>query len=172
MMRLKYTLSAALAIAAIGATPGVAAAKSYSPLDKYMLQSSIQGDRFEIAGGKLAQAKGATPEAKALGARLVKDHTKSLAEAVTVAKRLKISVPKTPTPVQEWELQMTGALAGAAFDVAYAGLEVQDHKMDIEDNKTEAKEGLNARVRALAREDLPTLRQHLALSRQLLAMGR
>src|SRR3954468_16908540 len=52
MTRLKHSLGAALALAAIGATPGIATAKSYSPLDEYMLQSSIQGDRFEIAGGK------------------------------------------------------------------------------------------------------------------------
>src|SRR4051794_10313141 len=134
----------ATAVIAAFAVPQSAAAKSYSPLDKYLLQSSIQGDRFEIADGKLAQSRGATPAVKALGARLVKDHTKSLADAVTLAKRLKIFVPKTPTPSQEWEIGVLAGLSGADFDRAYTSLEVQDHKQDIDDMKTEVSDGTNA----------------------------
>jgi putative membrane protein len=128
----RITALAALTAAVLLTTPAHAQTRSYSPLDEYMLQSSIQGDRFEIAGGQLAQSKAATPATKALGARLVKDHSKSLADAIKVAKRLKISVPKTPSPSQEWELEIVGGLAGTSFDAAYAKLEVQDHKQDIE----------------------------------------
>src|SRR3954464_12796780 len=95
---------AATAVIAAFAVPQSAAAKSYSPLDEYLLQSSIQGDRFEIAGGKLAESHGSTADVRALGTRLVKDHKASLADASKVARRLGISVPKTPTPAQEWEL--------------------------------------------------------------------
>src|SRR4051794_20610219 len=155
----------ATAVIAAFAVPQSAAAKPYSPLDQYMLQSSIQGDRFEIAGGKLAQSRGSTPAVKALGARLVKDHTKSLADAVKVAKRLKIFVPKTPTPSQEGEIGVLNGMSGAGFDHAYASLEVQDHKQDIDDMKTEVTDGANASIRHLARTDLPVLREHLKMSR-------
>jgi putative membrane protein len=161
---LRRSIIAAAAVTAL-VVPRPAAAMSYSPLDQYLLQSSIQGDRFEIAGGKLAQSKGSKPAVKALGARLVKDHRKSLADAVKVAKRLKIFVPKTPTPSEEWELAIVGGLSGADFDRAYTSLEVQDHKQDIDDMKTEVTDGTNASVRHLARTDLPTLREHLKLSR-------
>jgi putative membrane protein len=157
------TLAASVTVPAPAAD---AATKPYSPLDKYMLQSSIQGDRFEIAGGRLAQAQGNAPAVKALGARLLKDHTKSLAEAVKVAKALRISVPKTPTPSQEWELSVLTGLSGAPFDNPYATLEVQDHKQDIDDTKNEISDGSNARIRKLARADLPVLRKHLKLSKQ------
>src|SRR4051812_37912408 len=149
---------AATAVIAAFAVPQTAAAKSYSPLDEYMLQSSIQGDRFEIAGGQLARSNGTSPTIKALGARLVKDHTKSLSDAVKVARDLGISVPKTPTPSQEWELSTLGSLPAASFDAAYATLEVQDHKQDIDDTKLEISEGVNAKVKRLARADLPELR--------------
>jgi putative membrane protein len=150
------------------AGPAHAHARSYSPLDEYMLQSGIQGDRFEIAGGKLAQSKAVTPAVKALGARLLKDHSQSLADAIKVAKRLGIRVPQTPSPSQEWELQMVSDLTGTGFDAAYAKLEIQDHKQDIDDNKMEAAEGANAGVRHLARTDLPVLRTHLKLSKAAL----
>jgi len=165
---LRSAVAAGLAIAAVGAAPAVAAARSYSPLDEYLLRSSIQGDRFEIAGGKLAQTQAATPAVRSLGARLVKDHSASLKDAVRLARRLGISVPPTPTPSQEWELQTVGAMSGPAFDVAYARLEIQDDKQDIEDNTTEVRQGANASVRRLARTDLPVLRTHLRLSKRAL----
>jgi putative membrane protein len=158
-----------LVVVLVAAAPALAQARTYSPLDEEMLKTSIQGDRFEVAGGKLAQSRGATPEIKSLGARLVKDHAKSLKEAVQLARHLGISVPKTPSPTQEWQLDVVGAMSGTGFDAAYATLEIQDHKQDIEESKTEAREGLNCSVRALARKDLPALRRHLKLSKQALA---
>jgi putative membrane protein len=165
---LKPVLGATIALTALSPALAHGATKPYSPLDEFLLQSSIQGDRFEIAGGKLAQSKGSTPAVKDLGARLVRDHSKSLAQAVKVAKQLKIFVPKSPSPTQEWQLQAISGLAGPSFDMAYTRLEVQDHKEDIEDNKTEVSDGMNTSVRKLARTSLPVLRTHLKLSKRAL----
>jgi putative membrane protein len=78
-------------------------------------------------------------------------------------------VPKTPTTSMEWELAILSRFSGASqFNGWYAKLEVQDHKQDIDDNKLEASQGVNAAIRALAREDLPVLRTHLKLSKQAL----
>jgi putative membrane protein len=168
---LKSILGATIALAGVTTLPGLAdgaTTKSYSPLDEYLLQSSIQGDRFEIAGGKLAQAKGASPAVRALGVRLAKDHSKSLSDAIKVARTLEISVPKTASPTQEWELQVVGGMSAAGFDTAYARLEVQDHKQDIDDTKMEISDGAAPSVRKLARTDLPVLRTHLKLAQQAL----
>jgi putative membrane protein len=171
MSRGQIMLAAGAATAALIAFPGPAraAAAIYSPLDKSSLKTSIQGDRFEIAGGKLAQSKGVTPAVRALGKRLVTDHTKSLHEAVALAHRLHIGVPGSPTPSQEWELTTLAGFSDAPFDAAYAYLEVQDHKQDIDEAKMEVEEGLNRSVRHLAHSDLPTLRTHLRLSKQALS---
>jgi hypothetical protein len=69
-----------------------------SAQDATWLTTGIQGDRFEIAGGTAAQSKGATTAMKAFGARLVKDHTKSLKDAERAARRFGVDVPKTPSP--------------------------------------------------------------------------
>jgi|SRR4051794_28658455 len=167
--RRRLKLAAGAAMAALMALPAAAhAAAVYSPLDESSLQTSIQGDRFEIAGGKLAQSKGVTPGVRALGARLVKDHAKSLREAVSLAHKLGIEVPGSPTPSEEWELATVGGLSGTSFDAAYTYLEVQDHKQDIEESSMEFEKGLNHSVRHLAHSDLPTLRTHLRLSKQAL----
>jgi putative membrane protein len=160
-------LGAVLAVAALALTPAAArAASTYSPLDEQILQSSIQGDRFEIIGGKVAETKGASARTRALGARLVKDHSKSLREAVALARHLGIKVPSTPSTTEEWELSVVSALSGSDFDIAYSSLEVQDHKQDIEDVHAEQEGGLNKLVIALEHKDLPTLRFHLQLSKK------
>jgi hypothetical protein len=74
-------------------------------------------------------------------------------------------VPSAPSTTEEWELGVVSALSGKAFDVAYSRLEIQDHKMDIEDVHTEQEGGFNAKVIALEHKDLPTLRFHLHLSK-------
>jgi putative membrane protein len=157
--------AAAVALSGLPASAAGPSRASVSGADSIWLRTSIEGDRFEIAGGKLAQAKGQNAAVKALGARLVKDHSKSLASAVKTAKRLHIEVPKTPSPSMEWEISVVAGQSGTAFDQLYTSLEVADHKQDIDETKNELAVGLNAAVRTEARTDLPVLREHLKLSR-------
>jgi putative membrane protein len=171
--------TAALALALLPGAPASAARQTEcgapghrtSAQDETWLTTGIEGDRFEIIGGTAAQSKGATAPMKAFGARLVRDHTKSLRDAERAARRFGVTVPKTPSPSEQWELRTVGAFSGTAFDRSYADLEVQDHIQDIQETKDEISVGCNSTVRSLARDDLPVLRQHLAIARQLKASG-
>jgi putative membrane protein len=159
----------AVGLAASGAT-GAAAGAAQAPhgalsaADKLWLQTSISGDRFEIQGGQLAQQRAAGQAVKAYGARLVADHTKSLKEAVALAKAHNVQVPKLPTPSQQWQLATIGALSGAAFDSAYVNLETADHQQDIAESTDEVSDGTNLGVRRAAKKDLPVLRTHLKIA--------
>jgi putative membrane protein len=133
------------------------------------LQTSISGDRFEIAGGKLAEAKGSTPQVRALGARLIKDHSKSLEESIAQARALGIKVPEAPTPSMVWELSTVRTMSGQQFDRSYSSLEVKDHEQDIEETTFEAAHGGNPQVKQTARKELPILHTHLTLATRALA---
>jgi putative membrane protein len=141
----------------------------FSAWDEEWLMMSIQGDRFEIEGGNLAQKKAATQIVRDLGARLVKDHTVSLRAAVALAKDLGIDVPDSPSPLQQWALRAVAQFSGNQFDRAYTDLEVQDHVQDIQEAEDEVSKGCNPRVRQNAKENLPVLREHLRLAREALA---
>ena len=175
-MRRRAQLAAGAAVLALAATAGLAGASDnhshngirYSSWDQQWVTASIQGDRFEVIGGRLAATKGTTPQVRALGARLVKDHGKSLADAERLARRLGIDIPKTPTESQQWELRTVGSFTGIAFDRAYADLEVADHKQDIQEADDEVSDGSNRTVRHMAHDELPMLRAHLQLSRTAL----
>jgi putative membrane protein len=171
MQRRFITIAAVLALGLAGGSAALGASgkqHNYSAFDEQSLKTSIQGDRFEITGGKLAESKGASQQVKALGARLVKDHTKSLNEAIAVAHKLGISVPKQPTESQQWELQVVGKFSGQDFDHQYSLLEVQDHHQDISEATDTVDMATSAAVRKLAKTDLPTLRTHLKLSQDAL----
>ncbi|MDX6725858.1 MAG: putative rane protein, partial [Baekduia sp.] len=135
------------------------------------LMMSIQGDRFEIQGGNLAQKKATTEIVRDLGARLVKDHTTSLQDATDVADQLGIDVPDKPSPSQQWQLRAVAQFQGSDFDKWYSDLEVQDHLQDIQEAQDEVDKGCNDQIKQLAEDDLPVLQQHLELARAALAAG-
>src|SRR3954471_19124747 len=112
MRRRRLALASILSLLAALALASAAHGSSVSGLDKTWLQGAIQGDRFEIAGGKIAQ-KSQNPAVRALGARLVKDHAESLSEARRLARRLHVHVPKGPTETQGWQLDILNATSGS-----------------------------------------------------------
>jgi predicted outer membrane protein len=157
-----------LAVALVALAAATAAAADAPPQDENWLQTSISGDRFEIAGGKIALSRAMTPGDRALGRRLMHDHMKSLASAIRLAQSLGVGVPPAATPSEQWELNRLKNMPRSWFDVQYAAIETKDHEQDIEETGFEAREGQLWQVRAEAKKDLPMLNMHLKLSKKTL----
>jgi putative membrane protein len=162
---------ACLALVAVIAVPaaGAKSSKPYSAADEQYLKTSIQGDLFEIIGGKWAQHHTKNATVRRMANRLVTDHTKSLKDAADLAHSLGIDVPTAPTASQQWELKMVRWLHGKAYNHWYASLEVNDHVQDISETTDEVNDGTNKQIRDDAVKELPTLRIHLRLAQQALA---
>jgi putative membrane protein len=171
-LMVKWGLAGALALALVVPAAGMSAAHARSTtlsgLDKHFLKTSAQGDVFEVKGGQMAQSKGSDASVKSLGTTLTKDHSKSLLDVVKAARKFGVKLEKKPTPSQSWELAQVSSTSGKSFDQAYAKLEVNDHIEDIEDATEEVQNGSNPTVRSLAKQDLPMLKKHLALSKAAL----
>ena len=161
---MKHRLTAALVLALLAATPAAAHTRRLSAHDKTYLQTSAQGDMFEIYGGKMALQRSHSAAVRRLARVLVADHTKSLKETRSLAARHGLSLPSAATPSQQWELAVVSTYRGRRFNRWYTSLEVDDHKQDIEEAADEAANGLNPAVKADAAKEIPTLRHHLALS--------
>jgi predicted outer membrane protein len=142
------------------------ASAAASGLDKEYLKSSMQGDLFEIIGGKFALKHSHNAAVIRLAKRLVTDHSKSYSDAVKLARKLGVDVEKTPSPSETWELQIVSRLHGRTYNRWYSSLEVYDHVQDIEETTDEIKDGSNKDVINDARTNLPVLRLHLKLARQ------
>ncbi|HYZ80011.1 MAG TPA: DUF4142 domain-containing protein [Solirubrobacteraceae bacterium] len=162
-------LACAIIVSAAGAARRHAAnATPASAQDKTSLMTSMEGDLFEIIGGKLALKKSHTPAVDALARRLIKDHSKSYDDAAKLAKGLGVKVEKTPSPTETWELLTIGKVSGTTFDQWYTSLEVYDHVQDIQETSDEIKDGSNAAVVSNAKQDMPVLKMHLKLAKAAL----
>jgi putative membrane protein len=168
----KFLIAAALsALVALLATGSLALGSAHSAktnsslgLDENWLSSSIQGDRWEIAGGQLALQKSQNQAVRTLAQTLITDHTKSLKDAIKTANKLHVRVPHQPNPVQQWILSLLKSENGADFDRWYSTGEVADHKLDISEASGEHHNGKQADVRAMAGHEIPTLKKHLGLA--------
>ncbi|MBV9810107.1 MAG: DUF4142 domain-containing protein [Solirubrobacterales bacterium] len=171
MKRLLLLAFACLALAGVTAASAAGAkpSKSFSAADEQYLKTSIEGDRFEIIGGKWAQTHTKNAAVLRMADRIVSDHTKSLKDAVKLARSLGIDVPSNPTPSEVWELKIVTGLRGRAYNHWYASLEVYDHVQDIQETTDEIKDGTNSQIRDDAKTELPMLQVHLSLARAALA---
>jgi predicted outer membrane protein len=167
-MRVTIALGVSL-LALVAATAANAAKASAPPQDEMWLQTSISGDRYEIASGKIALRKAESTATKALARRLIKDHSKSLSDAVELAHELGVGVPPAATPTQQWQINRLKNMPRGWFDAQYASLEVKDHNQDIEETGFEVREGALWEVRMEAKKDLPVLVTHLHLAKNLVA---
>lgn len=143
-----------------------AGAGSLSALDEEWMTTDMQGDMFEIRGGKIAERNSTNRAVLKLARTLVHDHSQSLKEAEAMARDFGIEIPKSPTMSMTWELNTVKMMRGAAFDRAYSSLEGNDHIQDISEATDEVEDGYNAQVREMAKEELPMLRRHEKLSQQ------
>ena len=143
--------------------------KEVSGLDKEYLKMSMQGDLFEIQGGRIALSRSSDGTVVRLANRLIADHTKSFSDTAEIARELGVDVPDSPSPTQQWELQVIQTFQGKAFNHWYSSLEVQDHLEDIDLTTDEIRDGTNDKVIDDAKTNLPVLQVHLELARQALA---
>lgn len=164
---MKTRVALLLALVVVGAAALGASAVAANPpaQDQNWLMTSISGDRFEIAGGKIALSRATVPAVRALGQRLIRDHTQSLHDAIALALRWGMKPPPSATPSEQWELNRLKHMARSRFDGQYTALEIKDHNQDIDETSFEARRGSAWDIRQEALKDLPMLTMHLKLSK-------
>lgn len=74
-----------------------------------------------------------------------------------------VTLPATLPASKQKEVDRFDKLAGAAFDNAYIGHMVSDHKKDVAEFQKESKRGKDTDVKAFATNTLPTLQDHLKM---------
>jgi putative membrane protein len=130
------------------------------------LKTAIMGDNSEIKLGHLAEQKAGSPEVRAYGRTLVRDHTKAAAQATRLAGQIGINPPSRALLKANAEYLKLRLLSGSSFDQEFVNYMVDDHKHDIRDFSEMARRH-DGPVSRLAAMQLPTLRKHLDIARQL-----
>jgi putative membrane protein len=145
----------------------ISAYAASSPSD--FLTDAMKGDNSEIKLGQLAEAKGDGPKVRDFGKTLVDDHTKAKQEVGNAAASMGVTHTDDASPEALAEYTKLSAMKGAAFDREFGRYMVADHKKDIAEFESQAKGGGPASN--IAKQQLPTLRKHLAIAESLLQSG-
>lgn len=133
---------------------------------RQFLGDALKGDNSEMMLGSLAVRRGASAGVRDFGARLRNDHGQARVEAARVAHELRVRVPAAVMPEASRERARLVRLRGAAFDREFVRYMVHDHREDIAKFEDQARTG-DRRTAALARAQLPTLREHLRIAESL-----
>jgi putative membrane protein len=124
--------------------------------DAIFLKQAAQGGIKEVAMGRMAEKNGQSNEVKALGQRLVSDHTALNKEIMAMAKKKGISLAQTAPPSD---------MKGSTFDRDFLHMVVEHHNNDIKAFQGEAKNGEDSEIKGLAQKALPTLQNHLTMAK-------
>jgi putative membrane protein len=154
-----------LAGAAIAALLVSGSAWAQDKASRSFLTEAIQGNLAEVQMGQLAQKNGSSDAVKQFGQMLVKDHSESNQEAMSVASSMGVSAPTQPNSKQKATYNRLAKLTGEQFDRAFAKDMVADHKSDIKAFEKEATK--NDAAGNFAKDTLPTLRKHLQAAESL-----
>ena len=138
-----------------------------SPADKMFVTKALEGGMAEVQLGQLAQQKSNNPDVKQFGQRMVDDHTKLGDQMKSVAQQIGVKVPDAPSKKDQAVMAKLQALNGDAFDKAYMKDMVKDHKMDLNEFKTEAANGSNPAVKDAANQGAQVISQHLQMAEQI-----
>lgn len=129
---------------------------------------------LQIALAKLAMGKSGDPRLRALASRIVSDHSAlnlqftQLAAARTSKGRAHGTTAQDAAAM-EAHLQ---SLRGEAFDQAFAGMMVKEHRKIIAAYAAAARNSADSQLKALAARGLPVLQEHAAAARVLLQAGK
>ena len=164
-------MKAVTAISFIAATlltfAGHAGAQSLSDADREFIRKAAIGGTAEVELGTLATQRAARPAVRDFGAKMVKDHGAANTELATLATAKGVDVPRTLDAGHQAIRDRLMALQGPDFDRAYMQEMVKDHTQDVAEFEKASQTASDPELRGWAAAKLPTLREHLALARDV-----
>jgi putative membrane protein len=155
----------ALIFAPLAATGALAA-----PPQTFLRQAGLT-DNSEIELGALASARGSSQAAREAGRMLQRDHRASQQAAAPLLRRYRLRPPVGVLPEARTEMRRLQRLSGRAFDRELATFNITAHQRAIAMFQAQARSG-DRDTAAFARAQLPVLRNHLQMARDLLRTAR
>jgi len=125
------------------------------------MQQAAASDLFEITTGQMAAQKGTMPETRAFGEMLVRDHTMSSSELMTLASQKTVTLSMTLPQDKAQKVTTLNNATGTAFDRQFAQMQVQAHQEAIDLYEKADQDITDAQVQAFIDKTLPVLRMHL-----------
>lgn len=154
------------------AAPGAAAQVTPSPdssavVDSTYIRQAVRGNYVEVALGRLADSRAEDASVKEFARRMVTDHNSMNQQWTSLARKSGMAVILDFGPEGKRTIERFEDLSGTRFDQAYMAEMIRDHEETLFLFQRLARWAGSAEVRQLASAGVPSLEEHLALSRQV-----
>jgi putative membrane protein len=138
--------------------------------EEFVKQAAMDG-MAEVQLGKVALERSQDPKIRQFAQRMVDDHSKANDKLAAVAKSKNLELPKALDAEHEAKVQAMSSKSGAAFDAAYREHMNADHSEAIALFEG-ASTSKDPQIASLAKQTLPTLKEHKHLAEALPASGK
>jgi putative membrane protein len=169
---MKHLTSTLLAIV-LGFSVGAQAAKdkhrtdnTLSRADRHFIDNAMKDNNAELALARIAQEKSSSGAVKQFAQRLMNDHQKAGTELQGVVSHVGYT-PPGKVEKESREVRKFSKMSAEKFDKEFAKHMVKDHEKAVKLFKKEAQDGQAQEVWQFAQKTLPTLEEHLRMSREL-----
>ncbi|MFI7612440.1 DUF4142 domain-containing protein [Nonomuraea terrae] len=140
-------------------------AQRVSAQDRAYLREAHRGHLAEIAAGRAALRESRDRDVRSIAARLIRDHGRLDARLREAARRLRVSLPDSPSAEQRRDLRAVVARNGHRFDRAWLRLQREAHEHALWLGERQLRRGSSGWVKDLARDSAPVIRHHLHMVR-------
>ncbi len=138
-----------------------------SSQDRQFMMKAAEGGMMEVELGRLATQKGSSANVKSYGQRMVDDHGKANSELKSIASQKGVTLPTALPADKKKDMDKMAALSGAEFDKMYMSHMLKDHDKTITEFEKQASGGSDSAVKGFAQQTLPTLREHMTLTKSV-----
>jgi putative membrane protein len=143
----------------VDATGGVAVGED----DAMFATKAAVGGMAEVDFGKLALSKSSNARVKEFANMMVNDHGKANDELKAIAAQKNITLPMALDEDHQKVANDLNAATGRDFDKKYVDAMVDGHKKTLDLMEKEAKDGVDADLKAFAAKTAPIVKAHLTM---------
>jgi putative membrane protein len=144
----------------------VAGARNTLEADQAYIRNVAAGNLMEIRMGEMAQRKAADPDVKRFAERMVTDFTQWQNRWTGMASRNGMPFEPGMGRLHRQKVDRLQNVSGARFDRAYMTTVIQHFQALLPYFQKEGRSARSPQVRNLVENELPALRQYLALARR------
>jgi putative membrane protein len=140
---------------------------SPSQNDKNFVRSALEGGNAEVALGQLAVQRGSSEDVKEFGQKMIEDRGRLVDQMRDVAEKEGIRPPDGKATKDKALEAKLKTLSGQAFDKAYIGAMLKDHRQDLDAFNKEANKGNDTAIKDAASRGALLIGEHLKLAKEL-----
>ncbi len=139
---------------------------TFASVDRTFALAAMQGNNAEIDMAQLALKRGTANEVKGYAGKMIAEHEGLMKDMDPVLRNVlgAAAPPERLAAPDMLAMRHLESVPPVDFDQAYVMQQIGDHLATLTAFRTEADNGTNPQLKALARKWLPTIQAHLELA--------